>query len=117
MKLIKFIILLCLICSTGLSLFALYAEQGWVRTQKNSLALSSTTTTVDGIKQRFISLDEAGKTKFLNEFLINVGNQDKSISNSIDHTFIMTKYIVKFELVFNALIAFCVICLPINEKK
>jgi hypothetical protein len=117
MKLIKYIILLCLVCSAGLSLFALYAEEGWVRTQKNSLALASTTTTVNGINEHFISLDEAGKTKFFDDFLINIGNQDESISNSIDRTFTMTKYIVKFGLIFNALIAFCVACLLVNEKK
>jgi hypothetical protein len=91
MKAMKFTILLCLVCSTALMAFALWAEIGWLKSQKDALAVSSTTTAVDEIKQRFTSLDEKTKLKFFDDFLKNLGVRDKSISNSVNSSFEMTQ--------------------------
>ena len=117
MKAIKFVILFCLICSTGSLSFALYAEKGWLRSQKSALAVSSTTTAVDEVKQRFISLDEKMKLKFVDDFLENLGHRDKTISSSVNSSFEMTQTATYAVLAFNSLAAICTIFLLVKNSR
>lgn len=111
MKITKFMILFCLLCSTIFITFAFWVERDWLNSQKNALAVSSTPTAVDEVKQRFRSLDEETKLKFFDDFLKNLSNRDKSISNSINSSFEMTKTVSYTVFAFNALAAICVIYL------
>ena len=116
MKAMKFTVLFCLICSTALIAYALWAERGWLRSQKDALAVSSTTTAVDEVKQRFTSLDEKTKLKFFDDFLKNLGVRDKSISNSVNSSFEMTQNVAYGIFAFNSLAVFCVIYLLIMKQ-
>jgi hypothetical protein len=117
MKITKFVILFCLICSSVFLAFALYVEKGWLKSQKNVLAVSSTATDLNEVRQRFVSLDEKTKLKFFDDFLSQLGNRDVSISNSINSSFEMTQTAVNAVLGFNFLAAFCVVYLFVKARQ
>ena len=116
MKTMKFVILFCLACSTAFLIFDLYAEGGWLKTQKSALAVSSTSTRAKIIQNEFALADSNGKTKIFDDFVKHIQNRDQSISNSINSSFEMTQWAANAVFTFNALAAICVVYLLIKKQ-
>ena len=112
----KFAILLCLVCSSGFLAFALWAEGGWLKTQKSALAVSSTPAALESVQRHFESLDENSRIIFFSDFLKHLGVRDRSISASIISSFEMTRAMTYVVFSFNGIAAFCVICLLVKKR-
>lgn len=113
----KFTILFCLVWSTGFSVFALWAEGGWFKTQESTLAFTSTSQKAKQIQQELDSADENGKTKIFDDYIAHIQARDKAVSASIASSFAMTSTVVYSVVTFNVLAAFCVIYLLLKGKQ
>jgi hypothetical protein len=117
MKAIKIVILVCLVCSAGFSLLALWVVTGWLETPKNALADSSMPTAIQNVQRQYDSLDEQSRTGFFYRLLTQEGIRDSSILASVKQSSAMTKITSDGVLLFNGLAAAGVIYLLVGQKK